>query len=132
MLAKKAPQIRVRAICFWPFGGLNQCLWAREFLVAEKRHSVSAQSIRDWFSAGRKPPKRFEGFHHVVNVRTYLFCNSSVLDRRALFVDGSSLCRFAMVPGIKYKSKPFEVFFLNWFIQGLIFSSASRNLKIWL
>lgn len=114
-------QIRVRAICFWPFGGVRQCLWAREFCIAQRQSTAAIASVTDvgectWrhcfflflfirkiegFSAlSRKPPKRFEGFDHVLNVRSYLFCNSQfAFDRPCLFIDAASLCRFEVVPG---------------------------------
>lgn len=102
MLSKKAPQVPCRAICFWPFGGFRQCLWARECCIAERQQSTNCAGvvdIQEWFSTlSRKPPKRFEGFVSVLNVRSYL--SSPVpFDHPCLFVDAGSLCGFEAVPG---------------------------------
>jgi hypothetical protein len=104
LVKQRLPQTRTRAVCFWPFGGLKQCLWAREYALAE-RHSTagfaSVAEIGEWFSSlSRKPPKRFEGFEHVLNVRSYLYCNSlREMNRSCLFVDAASVCHFVSIPG---------------------------------
>ncbi len=104
MVRQRAPQVRVRAVNFWPFGGMRQCLWAREFVVTELNQSggfATTAEVREWFSSSlKKAPKRFDGYSHVLNVRSYLYANSKQeFLRSALFVDCASLVAFVPVPG---------------------------------
>jgi hypothetical protein len=101
---QRMPPLRVRAINFWPFGGHKQCLWAREFAVTELSQSsgfASIAEIGEWFSSLlKRVPKRHEGYSHILNVRSYLFCNApKELSRPALFLDAAALVSFVPIPG---------------------------------
>lgn len=101
---KSVPHARLRAVNFYPVGGLHQCLWAREHAVVERGQVsglASADDIQRWFLGPRLMARRQEGFVQVSSVRSQLYTNIK-LTARALLVDASAAWEFARTDGDSY------------------------------
>ena len=103
---KKLPTCRFRAVCFWPVGGLGQCLWAREFAIVEKEdfgQLATFSEVCEWFAMVRRVPKRHEGFERITNVKTNLYCRSLLqMNKPALLIDVCSMLKFVPLAEFDY------------------------------
>lgn len=119
------PHCRLRAINFFPQGGLQQCLWAREFAVAERGQVsglASVEEIRQWFLASKEMARKTEGYIQVSVAKPTLYINGK-LDNSALIIDASSLIEFRRRPGRQHSSDSYEV--------ALVCEDARQTLHEW-
>lgn len=98
-ITKTFPHLRISAVSFWPVGGLRQCLWAREYVLAETGATAgfdSVEEIHKWFAGVKQPPRKHEGYGHILGVRSFLYPSNCAAEfsRPSLIIDAATLVEF--------------------------------------